>query len=365
MSEQKFRLHVMGLPHTVTSKEYNACAYTQKVLKFCKMMTDRGHTVFHYGHEDSDVICTEHISITDNAVLQKAYGSHDWKRHQFKHNIFDHANITANQRAIPEIQKRAQKGDFLCCTWGIGHQSIANAVEKLGVIPVETGVGYSSGTFTKWRAYESHAIRNSTEGQKNPQQWYSWVIPNYFDPEDFVYQEHKEQYVLFLGRVVEIKGVTTCIKACEAAGYKLKIAGQGRLSDLGYTTTPPWVEEVGYADVHQRQELMRNARALIIATTYLEPFGGVVVEALLSGTPIITPHFGSFAEIQNGNTGFLCHTLREYRIAIEQAHTIDPRDCRARGMEYSLESVAPMFEKWFAAISECYTGNGWEELSRQ
>jgi glycosyltransferase involved in cell wall biosynthesis len=188
------------------------------------------------------------------------------------------------------------------------------------------------------------------------------VIPNYFDPDDFEYSEHKDDYVLFLGRVTEIKGITTCLKATEAAGYKLKIAGQGALSDLGYESTPPWAEELGYADVEMRRKLMANARALIIATTYLEPFGGVVVEALLSGTPIITPHFGAFAEIQNGKTGFLCHTLGEYVQAIKQAHTIDPKECRARGMEYSLEAVAPHFEAWFAAILDCYTGEGWEQI---
>lgn len=359
---QKFRFHIMGIPHTITHKDYVACAYTQKVLKFCKMMTERGHTVIHYGHEDSEVVCTEHVTVTDNAVLEKAYGTHDWRRHTFKHNIFDYANTTRNQRAIPEIMKRAQKGDFLCCQWGVGDQAVARAVEKLGVIPVEPGVGYSTGTFTDWRAYESHAIRNATEGLNNPQSWYATVIPNYFDTADFTYQERKDDYILFLGRVTELKGISTCIKACAAAGVKLKIAGQGRLSDLGYETVPSHVEELGYADTETRRKLMSNARALIIATSYLEPFGGVVVEALLSGTPIITPFFGAFAEIQNGKTGFLCHTLRDYVNAIKNCDQISPADCRARGLDYSLESVGPQFESWFASIQECYTKDGWNTL---
>jgi len=31
-------------------------------------------------------------------------------------------------------------------------------------------------------------------------------------------------------------------------------------------------------------------------------------------------------------------------------------------MDYSLSAVAPQFEAWFAAIQECYTGQGWEQL---
>jgi glycosyltransferase involved in cell wall biosynthesis len=356
----KFRFHHLAIPHTVTHHDYVACAYTQKVLKFAKMMTERGHEVIHYGHEDSDVICTEHVTVTDNAVLDKAYGSHDWRRHQFKHNVFDHANVTFVQRTIPEIRKRAQQYDFVLANWGFGHQSICNEVEKLGVIPVEPGIGYTSGHFSDWRAYESHAVRNVCEGSASPQRWYSRVIPNYFDTQDFTYNAVKDDYVLFLGRVTELKGVSTCVQATQHAGVKLKIAGQGRLSDLGYTTTPAHVEEIGYADKETRRELMSRARALIIATTYLEPFGGVVVEALLSGTPIITPHFGAFAEInQHGRTGFLCHTMRDYVRAIQNISAIGPETCRQRGLEYSLERVAPQFERWFSDIQECYTGQGW------
>ena len=358
-----YRFHSLALPHTVTNTHYNACAYTQKIVKFSRMMLPRGHEIIHYGHPDSDLPCTEHVSVTDDRVLQRAYGTHDWRRHQFQHNIQDHANQEFVRRTIPEIQKRVQPNDFVLCWWGIGHQPIADAVKSLGAIAVEPGIGYTAGHFAEWRAYESHAVRAVVEGAQNPQRWYSRVIPNYFDPQEFTYREQKEDFVLYLGRVTELKGITTCIRACQAAGVELVIAGQGRLADLGYTTTPTGVVELGYADVATRRDLMSRASALIIASNYLEPFGGVQVEALLSGTPVIAPHFGAFTEVQlDGATGFLCHTLRDYRDAVLKRHELSNGMCRARGLYYSLEKIAPQFERWFSDIQEVYTGEGWSAL---
>jgi glycosyltransferase involved in cell wall biosynthesis len=358
------RFIVPAIPHTVTDREYTACAYTQKVLKFCSMMLERGHEVIHLGHERSAVECTQHYTVTDDATLDLSYGDHDWRRHQFQHNVGDSAYQEFNRRAIEVVKSIGQSGDFLCCPFGIGHTALADQARTQGIRICEPGIGYTSGHLQdSWRAYESHAVRTAVEGARSPQNWYSWVIPNYFDVRDFDYSDQKQDYVLFLGRVTELKGISTCIQATEAAGVQLKIAGQGRLSDVGYAETPDHVEELGYADQAMRRQLMRDARALIIGTTYLEPFGGVVVEALLSGTPIITPFFGAFEEInQHGVTGFKCHTLREFRDAILQADLIDPAACRARGQDYSFAAVAPQFERWFAAIDEVYTGRGWMAL---
>ena len=94
------KYHVLGLPHTVTSKEYNACAYTQKVVKFGKMMTARGHEVIHYGHEESDLICTEHVTVLSTDDWKKAYGDHDWRKHFFKYDMNDHAYKTFYKKKL-------------------------------------------------------------------------------------------------------------------------------------------------------------------------------------------------------------------------------------------------------------------------
>ena len=366
-----FRLHVLGIPHTQTNKQFTGCAFTQKVLKFIKMMAARGHQIYHYGHELSEIPDqpnVEHITVITDREHRQAYGDEyvdqqRWRELGFAHyyDIQDTAHSHFHATAIKEIKKRKEPNDFLLCFWGWGVKPIADALPDL--IAIEPGIGYG-GAWARWRIYESHAIRNAMAGidgvRHCNQDWYHVVIPNYFDLDDFTYSKRKDDFILYLGRIGWNKGVDIAIEAAQSAGVRLLVAGQGTLKDMGYRETPYNVVEVGYADTELRRGLMARASALIIGSRYAEPFGGVQVEAWLSGTPVISPDWAAFAEFnQQGITGFRCRTHRDFVAAIKNRRKLNPELCRAHGETFSLERIAPEYERYFDDVLNVYVDNGW------
>lgn len=366
-TEEPIRCHLIGTfnsPNTLADEGIGN-AFGTKVINMAKILKMLGHYVIFYGIEGSTVKCDEFVPVSTPAILKQAYG--DWdKTKVYRGDYGDFAYNHFRDNCVKEIQQRKLTGDFLLLCHGSYQQDIANAVQVPNTI--EIGIGHRS-SFAKFRIFESQYQLNWTYGNENKGDgnFYDCVIPGYFDPKDFEYKDQKDDYFLYLGRVIHKKGIGVARKVCEELGARLIVAGFGYSKDVNETDykafedllKSPNVEYVGFAGLEKRRELMAGAKALFLPTLYSEPFGYVVIEANMSGTPVITTPFGAFPEIvQDGVNGFKCWTHREFVEAANNIAVINSRDCRIWAMNYTLEKAAPLYKQYFTRILGL-TGKGW------
>jgi glycosyltransferase involved in cell wall biosynthesis len=275
-----------------------------------------------------------------------------------------------NQRVIEHMIQRLKPHDLILFGGGRTHKPIADAFPSyLGAEPF---VGYP-GILQPYCAFESYAWMHSVYAWNkiNDGRWFDTVIPNYFDPDDFpLLNDGKGDYLLFLGRVVLRKGPHIAAEIARGCGMKLKIAGAGVIAFTKERVVAPEViingsdlEYVGTVNIEQRAKLLAGARALLVPTTYIEPFGGVAVEAMMAGTPVIATDWGAFTEtVCPGVSGYRFKTLQEGIAAVKNVVTLEPEKIRRYAMErYSLDAVRPQFDRWFKQLDSLWR-KGWYEL---
>ena len=350
------RFHVAALPHTCTTTEYISCAYTAKVINFCRMMKDRGHTVFLYGGEQNEAPCDEHIVCVSEADRAAHVGDKHFTSASFDYNLPFWVN--ANNRVVEEIKKRANQKDFICIIGGYAQKQIADALPNM--ISVEFGVGYG-GSFSKYRVFESYAWMHLCYGAArggDPHgvdgQWWDTVIPGYLDPAQFPYSEEKDDYYLFIGRLIDRKGYRIAADVCFDLGKKLVVAGQG--------DPPLGCEYVGVVGPEKRGKLMSRAKAVFVPTIYVEPFGNVNIEAQACGTPVITTDWGAFTEtVEHGITGYRCRTFGEFKRAAQDVEKLNTAAIRNRAVSlYSLDVIGEKYETYFQRLLHLWD-KGWYE----
>lgn len=364
----KVTFHVLSIPHTATSKDYLACAYTQKVLNLCLMLEMMGARFFHYGNEGATV--QNHVTTIPPELYADVYGKYDWHSNFFKFDQNDRVYLHYYRAAAEAIKARAGAINFILCPWGWGNKPVLDLLrdtDKQRFVAIESGIGYES-TFSQFRVFESYAWLHHVYGMQKEGniRYYDAVIPNYYDIRDFDFCNDKEDYVLYLGRLIPRKGIHIVMDLARLRPQtQFLFAGQGNLQDFN---PPSNCVHVGYADLEKRRRLLAKARMLITPTVYHEPFGGVTVEALLSGTPIVTTDVGAFTETNlNGMTGFRFRTLAEANMAIDQVFegVISSQFCRDYAVSnFSIDRVHRQYRDYFMRVSEVFLDKGWYAQSR-
>ncbi|WP_277472807.1 MULTISPECIES: glycosyltransferase [unclassified Paenibacillus] len=135
--------------------------------------------------------------------------------------------------------------------------------------------------------------------------------------EDYQLSHEKDDYLLFMGRLVREKGVNEAMDLAESTGQRLIIAGPVHDEELFLQVITPRIKNnpllhyVGPVGGSVRQDLLKHAACLLFPIQWEEPFGLVLIEAMACGTPVLALSRGAVPEILEHFPEMMCTSLYE------------------------------------------------------
>lgn len=170
------------------------------------------------------------------------------------------------------------------------------------------------------------------------------VIHHGLNANNFLWTPSPQDYVCFLGRFARIKGPHTAIDAAEKAGFRIKVAGEAHAVEREFVEKEvlprlkqPHVEYMGCLGLKGKRPLLQHARALLAPIAWEEPFGLFMIEAMLSGCPVVAFRRGSVPEIvDEAVTGYIVDTFDQMVEIIRPGGVLDAFD-RSRCREHAVK----------------------------
>jgi glycosyltransferase involved in cell wall biosynthesis len=379
------RLHILGIPHTITRSEYSHCAFTGKVLRFPAMMKSRGYEVYHYGVETSETEATEEIQvlsklewealrIQSSMILNPKWTLEETIKRLNDPKLFvgDLGNWDTplykefNKRlaVLLKANYRDKKTDLVCLPFGPAHE---DAIKNLDVVTVETGIGYPN-SYKSYRIFESYSQMHwmmAKEGKNTQNYWF--VCPNYYNIKEWTFQPspfplEEKPKIGFLGRICNIKGCDVITETAKKFPHvDFILCGQGDPDP--YMKSPNIIYKPPIHGI-DRSIYLGSLTALLAPSYFPEPFCGVSVEAQLCGTPVITTECGAVVEtVEAFKTGLHCHTLADFCHGIQMAldGKFDRTYIAQRAIRlYDMYNVAKKYDYTFKNILDVHNGtHGW------
>src|SRR5436190_8543200 len=181
------------------------------------------------------------------------------------------------------------------------------------------------------------------------------VVHHGLDPARFT-PMGDQGYLLFLGRYDRVKGVTEAIEVAVRAGVPLVMAGEPHQRDYYEAEVKPLIEKHGVLEVgpvggNRKSALIARSRALLFPIEWEEPFGLVMIEAMLSGIPVLGTSRGAVPEVvDDGVTGVICDDATEMVAAARIADKLFNRE-RIRKQAVQRWSAGRMADEYLRLYS--------------
>lgn len=307
-------IHVLAPHHTILNDEFSHCAFSGKARRFAQMMKPFGYTVHEYANKGSESQAdVKHVMLNEEEF--KTFFKHETSSPGAQANPNTLAGQLFRQRLEHALREYARPGDVVAHIW-TAYWDLPTKFPNL--VHVETGIGYPNDGIGCYRIFESYAwqhfhwARYCSHGgvvptingdayqiDRNPA--CTWVVPNYYDPADWPFNETPGNNVVFMARFVVDKGIVMLRKIIKRwhelhpdDGLKFVLAGMGGYAQWLAESffTPEELARIDYRGVVNgpaRAEMVGNARAMLLPSIFVEPFGGSGVESMMCfpGTTVV------------------------------------------------------------------------------
>ena len=163
------------------------------------------------------------------------------------------------------------------------------------------------------------------------------VVQHAIDTDAFAFRAHPDDYLVFLGRFTEGKGVLQAIDVARRVGKRLLLAAAE--NDYFRDTIAPHVDGervvyVGEVDHQRKTALLGGAQALLYPVQAGEPFGLVLAEAMACGTPVAALDRGAVNEVvDEGVTGRVFDSIDALVAGLSDVCALDRAQVRRRSVE--------------------------------
>jgi len=201
-------------------------------------------------------------------------------------------------------------------------------------------------------------------------------IYNGVSPDEFDYAEQKSDYLLYMGVMSPHKGIHHAIHIAESTGQKLIMAGPVYSTDYFQSDIEPALKRnpllqyVGEVGGLEKRRLLKEARCMLFPTCCEEAFGLVMVEAMMSGTPVLSLANGAVPEVMSGFPELVCQTVEEMREKAERSRFPSSAALRSYAMsrfidEEMAQQYVQLYRRLIAGNKWSREGIGqWKELKR-
>jgi glycosyltransferase involved in cell wall biosynthesis len=310
-----------------------------------KALVDRGVDVTLFASGDSETQAKLF------SVAEKASRLTDMTEEQSKHYL--HLLLSA-------CYQRASRFDLIHAHFNLLSAFYSQMVDTPTVQSIHSPINPASKDII--RHFKDNNYISFSLAQRREMPELNWVANIYHgvDMNEFSFNPAPKDYLLYLGRITEDKGVHLAIEAARATNTPLIIAGRSFQEEhywhekIEKQIDGKLITYVGEANFRTKIEYLQNAKALLMPAQWQEPFGLVMIEAMACGTPVIGWNNGSIPEVvQDKESGYVINSMENMVKAIGSLDKISREATRHRAEKFfSIEKMVDGYERVYLRIIE-------------